>query len=178
MIRKLEPEDIGRVAEIHVFAWRTTYRFLIDDSYLFCKLSVEKSRKSFERILSDKQFDVLILEENKIIMGFIVYGQRRNALDVDTLEVLALYVDPLMKRNGVGRQLFQAVEEKGLKNGYSRIKLSVAAENKDTIKFYEAMGMCTPGTTKLNETIGIHTLDYTKPILLSLLREQKNQAHT
>ena len=43
MVRLAELKDLSRIAEINVYGWRNTYRGIVDDNFLFCKLYVEKS---------------------------------------------------------------------------------------------------------------------------------------
>lgn len=40
--------DVPRVAEIHVFGWRSTYREIVSDEFLFNKMLVSKRMAYFD----------------------------------------------------------------------------------------------------------------------------------
>ncbi len=58
-------------------------------------------------------------------------------LDNDTLEVYALYVDPDLKRSGIGRKLWAAMEERAVAMAAKAIELDA---DPFAVEFYEAMG--------------------------------------
>ena len=155
MIRKLQKEDTLRLAEIHVFSWRTTYRKIVSDKFLFVDMTVDKSRKHFDKLVDNPNFHVYVHEEDKIIKGFIITKEST------IIEIIALYVDPSMMRIGVGKKLFQYIEN-NIKN-ISKIKLTVGLDNKNAIKFYEKMGMnLVENSIAFNDKINIHTVEYEK----------------
>ena len=58
-------------------------------------------------------------------------------LESDTLEVYALYVDPDLKRSGIGRKLWAAVEERAVDMAANAIGLDA---DPSAVVFYKAMG--------------------------------------
>ncbi len=58
-------------------------------------------------------------------------------LESQTVEVYALYVDPELKRCGIGRKLWAAIEEKALAMGAETIELDA---DPVAVEFYQAMG--------------------------------------
>jgi len=48
MIKPITTADVPRVAEIHVFGWRSTYRGTVSDAYLFTQMLVPESMKRFD----------------------------------------------------------------------------------------------------------------------------------
>ena len=58
-------------------------------------------------------------------------------LENDTLEVYALYVDPVVKRCGIGRKLWAEVEERAVAMAAEAIELDA---DPSAVEFYKAMG--------------------------------------
>jgi ribosomal protein S18 acetylase RimI-like enzyme len=56
--------------------------------------------------------------------------------------ILSIAVDPDLQGQGYGQQLMLAVEAVAIERGFSRLNLTVAAENKQAISFYEGVGWC------------------------------------
>jgi len=51
-----------------------------------------------------------------------------------------LGVDPALQKNGLGRQIMQALEEKLLERGCAKLNLQVRTDNTEAMKFYECIG--------------------------------------
>jgi len=49
-------------------------------------------------------------------------------------------VDPAHQRNGYGKQIVEAIEEKLLAKGCPKINLQIREDNVDVVKFYESIG--------------------------------------
>lgn len=58
-------------------------------------------------------------------------------LENDTLEVYALYIDPDLKRSGIGRKLWAAMEERAVAMAAKAIELDA---DPCAVEFYRAMG--------------------------------------
>lgn len=58
-------------------------------------------------------------------------------LENDTLEVYALYVDPDLKRSGIGRKLWAVMEERAIAMAAKAIELDA---DPSAVGFYKAMG--------------------------------------
>lgn len=54
--------------------------------------------------------------------------------------VLAIGVEPESQGMGIGRALMNHLESVALKGGFTRMHLTVSAENKKAIRFYESLG--------------------------------------
>ena len=78
MVRLAELKDLSRVAEINVYGWRNTYRGIVDDNFLFCKLSVEKSIERLKKKINTQNSTskLYIYEDDKdgIIKGMMLTG--------------------------------------------------------------------------------------------------------
>ena len=59
------------------------------------------------------------------------------------LEVDEVGVDESVRRQGVGRKLFEAIRQFAKDRGFPRIELNMWEFNKDALKFYETIGFST-----------------------------------
>jgi hypothetical protein len=80
MIREANVEDSPRIAEIHVFGWRSAYRKFISEKFLFNELTVKMREEKFREYLSDKNRDdkTCVFEEDTIVKAFMTMGMCRD----------------------------------------------------------------------------------------------------
>lgn len=67
---------------------------------------------------------------------------------VDELHLLNITIDPVLRRQGIGMRVMQAIEGIALQQQMSRIILEVRPSNTPAIKLYEHMGFATIGLRK------------------------------
>lgn len=68
--------------------------------------------------------------------------------------VLAVAVDPAYRRRGVGRGLLASAEAAARRAGFDRMHLTVAAANRDAIRFYSACGWTPSGGDGMEKRLG------------------------
>ena len=139
-IRNVEKGDLRKVSEITVNGWKTAYRGIIDDDYLDC-LNIEEN---YQRRLKDyKENGFIVAEINKNIVGFCRYTLdnifSKECKDIDC-ELCAIYVEPNLKRQGIGTALFRYVLKRQKENNNKRMILWCLKENYNSRKFYEKNG--------------------------------------
>lgn len=83
--------------------------------------------------ISDELFLVAVQREQ--IVGSVMGGYEGHRGWINYLAV-----DPTIQKQGLGRQLMEAVEERMLALGCPKINLQVREGNTDVIAFYEAIG--------------------------------------
>jgi ribosomal protein S18 acetylase RimI-like enzyme len=162
MIRLAVKTDVPRMAEINVFGWRSTYRGIISDEYLFSKLLVNKRIKGFEKDFDENTYESYVFEQEKILKAFMSIGKCRNDDKKDAFELCGLYVDPLMKNNGIGTQLINYCEEQAKERGFKENVLWVFKDNYDARIFYEKKGYKTDGKEELIEYFNAIEVRYIK----------------
>ncbi|MCL2621549.1 MAG: GNAT family N-acetyltransferase [Firmicutes bacterium] len=162
MIRKMQLEDVARVAQIQVLGWRNAFRGIVDDDYLFNTMSVEKSTDAIKRELTEKDCGSFYVFDDGIIKGFIIFDILN---DGEIFELRAIYCDPSMKKQGVGSALLNYFEEPAKQCGFNQVSLWVFEKNLDSIKFYEKMGYKTNNTKRqLKQFNQVFQLQYTKEL--------------
>ena len=98
-----------------------------------------------ERYLTDEKSTVLVVEENRVVIGVafcIIHENNPEGPVKDALTAVldTIVIDASYRGKGYGRQLLRAAETWAKKNGCSRIKLNVAVENTQGIDFYHRCG--------------------------------------
>lgn len=137
-IRKAKTEDAYDLAVVHVASWRTTYKGIIDESYLSA-MRVDEKFEQWKMILRDG--DVFVVENNKQqIVGFGGVGpERTGSFTGYDAEVYAIYLLHPYQGKGFGKELLKTMTEFLLDEGYHSMIIWVLADNQ-AIGFYEAVG--------------------------------------
>jgi len=138
-IRDITEEDIPQVVDIQVEGWRTAYKGIIDDAFLDSinkEELIEKRKKDYK----DGPFIIATIEEK--IVGICRYCD--NVLSADSegynCEIMALYIKPELKRNGIGKELFCYVRNEFINKGKTKMIIWCLKDNYPSRKFYEKMG--------------------------------------
>ena len=135
MIRKAEPKDISRIAEILVFTKRMKYRSIFhNDEYSFNGLQVVKVADEFK--------DPKLLEKVWVYDDGIVKGM----IHLEGKEIAELYVDYFFWKEGIGSKLIEFAKEK-----FDVKSVWTLEKNGDAIRFYEAHGFKLNGKRKIEE---------------------------
>ena len=164
IIRPMEISDVPRVAEIHVFGWRSAFRDIVPDRVLFGRMSVQRSIKRFEDSLAaDIPYDTYVYDDG-IIWGWMSAGPCRDEDEPNAFELGGIYIEPCMKGRGIGTQLVAFCEEIAKQRGYSKITIWTLKDNMPTRAFYEKLGYTHDGARKLLENLPAHAVRYTKNI--------------
>lgn len=145
-IRLAQLADAPGIARVHVDAWRTTYQGMLPADFL-ANLRYEQRQQLWQRILtqfSDTNF-VFVAEDQDQVVGFASGGPEQSGeLGCDG-ELYAIYLLDIYQRQGLGRQLMQAVVNQLHSHGFQSMAVWVASENA-ACRFYEALGgreLCT-----------------------------------
>jgi len=144
-VRPATLADAAAIAEVHVEAWRETYRGLVPDSVL-AGLSVERRVRAWtdmlaSRVAGDQQAPaIFVVEEEGRVVGFGAAGPSRDeGLRCDG-EVGSIYLLDGYKRHGIGRRLFQRLLISLVQRDCRSAGLWVLDTNAAARRFYEAMG--------------------------------------
>lgn len=135
MIRKAEPKDISRIAEILVLTKRMKYRSIFNnDEYSFNGLQVVKVADEFK---DPELLDKVWVYDDGIVKGMI---------HLEGKEIAELYVDYFFWKEGIGSKLIEFAKEK-----FDVKSVWTLEKNGDAIHFYEAHGFKLNGKRQLEE---------------------------
>lgn len=163
MIRQMREADVPRVAEIHVFGWRAAYRGIVADAFLFGELLVTKRMEYFYDALQQQREESYVYDDG-IIKAVLTIGNGRDADKQNAFELWGIYVEPLLKREGIGRQMVLFCEETARARGFSEVYLWVLGENKAARAFYERLGYEADGARKRIDALGVVEMRYGKRV--------------
>lgn len=169
MIRRAMESDAMRIAEMIVFGWREAYFDLIDKKYLFKQLSVG-GRFEYLKPVLNSDHGYYVYEEDEIVKGFFLLGDSRELADqceeetLVPLELVALYVEPRFKYQGIGKRLLEACAHLAKETGKSQIKLWVLEDNSSARAFYEKCHFNLSAERKWIESLGVMEVRYSKSI--------------
>ena len=161
MIRVIKLSDIPRLAEIHVFGWRNAYRGIVSDEILFNQRLVSLSITRFEKAFHDNAEETYVFDDG-IIKAFLTIGVCRDEDKSESFELWGIYVEPLMKRQGIGSIMVGYCEKIAIERGYKEVCLWVLEENTDARVFYEKLGFLPDGSKKYLEKISAMEIRYCK----------------
>ena len=154
IIRRACVTDSPRIAEIHVFGWRSAYKDFISIDHLYNKFTVKIREEKFTEYLSKENIydeNYVYINEN-IIKAFLTIGNcRDNDKNENTFELMGIYVDPLFQRQKIGTHLVKYCINAAVEKDKKEIVLWVFEKNNESIKFYEKMGFNKDGSKKLME---------------------------
>ena len=135
MIRKAEPKDLSRIAEILVFTKRMKYRSIFhNDEYSFNELQVVKVADEFN---DPELLDKIWVYDDEIVKGMI---------HLEGKEIAELYVDYFFWKEGIGSKLVEFAKEK-----FDAKVVWTLEKNADAIHFYEKHGFKLNGKKQLEE---------------------------
>ena len=140
IIRNVRKEDLPDVVDIQIRGWQTAYKGIIDQKYLD---TMSKEERLEKRKKDYTQNSFIVAEIDNKVVGFCRFIDNNsfssNREDIDC-ELLALYVKPELKRNGIGREMFEYVTKDFISKGKKHMILWCLKDNIPSRKFYEKMG--------------------------------------
>lgn len=142
MIRKAIKEDSKDIALLVIKGWQSAYKGLIDDDFLN-NMSVEIGKENWERVISSQndEDNVFVYEENNKILGIIRFGIPQDKENKKyNAEIHVLYVEPNLKRQGIGSKLFNFAKEIFVNQGKRNLIIWCLKGNEQGFTFYKKMG--------------------------------------
>lgn len=147
-IRPPEESDAGRLAAVHIAAWRAAYRGVMSAEYLD-GLDVDEFAIRWRRNILTPQKGIvhLVAEMKDEVAGFAIVGPGTETSHAAAGKLYALNLHPEWWAQGIGSVLLAAAEETLISLGYDRGFLWVEATNERAISFYTKRGWLDDGGT-------------------------------
>lgn len=156
IIRKIKEKDISSVVDIQIKGWKVAYKGIIDDN----TLNTMNRDERIAKIKKDyKENGVIVAESNNEVVGFCRYvDSNKFTQDMSEIdcELLALYVKPELKYNGIGTKLFRYVIGEFKNKNKTKMILWCLKDNEPSKKFYKKMG----GEITRERTVKIEKKNY------------------
>ena len=131
--RLATPDDAGGMLAI--------YAPIIEETAISFEDTVpalSEYRERFEEI--DGVFPVVVAVDGKRVAGFAYAGLHRVREAYRWSVETSVYVDPPLKRLGIGRGLYTTVFELLKAQNYANALAGITLPNDDSVKFHESMG--------------------------------------
>ena len=115
---------------------------------VFKSKTIKEIKNNLEEMMLDENNIILLSEDNQIINGIIICKIRNienhiNLKNAKVLWISEICVNKEYRRNGIGSALIEKAKEIARENNCVRLELNCWELNKDTIKFYESVGLTT-----------------------------------
>src|SRR5438105_12196786 len=141
-IRAAGMADAEAIADVHVNAWRESYRGIVPPGVLE-SLSIPERTQKWRQILSDAPNTVqstFIAEQQGGVVGFVNGGSCRSELLGQDMELYAIYLRDRVKRCGMGTALLKALFQAFASEGGISAGVWVLHDNHPARAFYEKHG--------------------------------------
>lgn len=132
-IRKTMPDDAADIHQIHVAAYKTSYRgYLPDDVLDALQIDEEKIERTKIYVTQIESY-VAVYQQRVIGFAHLAFPQN------DVAEIQALYVHPQFQRLGVGRALVEFVCASKKRLAFSKCEVWTL-KNGPSLPFYHKLG--------------------------------------
>lgn len=138
MIVPAGPGDAAALGEVHVRAWRETYRGLLPAAYLERMNPQLHARRWRGQLRAARPDDVVLAAEGR--RGLVGYCAGQLLPEAAAGEVFTLYVLRAAQRRGVGRALLRAAALTFAARGAAALQLWVLDGNDRAAAFYTHLG--------------------------------------
>lgn len=138
-IRNVAEKDLPDVVDIQIAGWRAAYRGIIDDEILD---SMNREERLARRRKDWRDTGFIVAEQDGEVVGFCRYIDNNSfspGYNIDC-ELMAIYLRPDVRRQGIGRKLFNYVTDEFRRKGKKKMILWCLKDNRPSRRFYEAMG--------------------------------------
>jgi GNAT superfamily N-acetyltransferase len=141
-IRPAQPEDVERIAALHVTAWLETYRGLVAESVIASRDLATRRAQWGARLDAPPPDSALFVAEEPdgAIVAFGACGRQRDPALPYAGEFHALYVLRRAQRAGIGRGLMRTMATALLGCGLGAASLWVLRGNLAARAFYTELG--------------------------------------
>ena len=153
IVRRAVADDAEIIADIHVLAWRQTYRHLVSPELLDAIDPADRVER-WRGIITGSDQDAWVAELNGVTVAWATTSARDPAQNPRGLEVNGMYALASAHGSGVGQALLDAA------TGDAAAFLWVAADNPRAQAFYRRNGFIPDGESSHSEILGtaVHTV--------------------
>ncbi len=151
-VRTAVAEDSVIVGKVHSEAWKSAYRGIFPDEYIYDDTASKRSEEFLESI-KDDSCTYFLLEESDNVAGIVKTREANNVLEIESIYILNEY-----RGKGVGREFMNFIKTYG---SWSCIFLWVLESNTNARRFYENNGFVLSGKSRMiSRGIDLKQLQY------------------
>lgn len=133
MIRFAKEADIPAILDI--------YGPYVSNTAISFEYSVPTLEEFMERFRSTTaQFPWLVWEEDGVVLGYAYGSLPFGRAAYRWCAAGSIYLAPSAQRKGIGRKLYEALEQLLKAQGYRKLYALITSDNPGSLRFHEAMG--------------------------------------
>ena len=136
--RRAQPEDAGRIADVHANSWQNAYAGIVPHGAL--ARMINRRGRDWWATAIRKSTIILVIEVDDTIAGYATLGPNRVSTFPLEGEIYEIYVQPEYQGIGIGTRLFSDARSELKRRGYKGTAVWVLADNEPAISFYENAG--------------------------------------
>jgi RimJ/RimL family protein N-acetyltransferase/8-oxo-dGTP pyrophosphatase MutT (NUDIX family) len=175
LIRIAASTDAPCLASVHLDAWQAAYQGLLSPSYLVgLEDKLEHRANVLREAIVQRTMSLWVIERGDQLLGWASSGPSRDPkAGSATAELRAINLLPEVWSQGLGRRLWQVIEENLARDGYTDVTAWVLAGNERAIGFYQAIGFVhEPGSerTVIEDGESLSLVRYRTQLIPSLVQ--------
>ena len=136
MIRRALEKDITTIQDLAKKSWYATYSNILDQRQISYMLGLMYAQDVLEQHFRNPNFYYYLIESDGEPLGFMGYEKH---YETDVTKLHRLYFLEEARGKGLGTSAIDFLKQETIKNGDSRIILTVNKNNRAK-KFYESQG--------------------------------------
>jgi GNAT superfamily N-acetyltransferase len=156
--RRATPDDAPAIAEVHARSWPWTYDGLLPAEIIAGVVGDREARAGRLRdAIADESAGqrVWVATRDDAVIGFATWSPSQDEDATErTADVGAIYLDPPVVGQGIGRRLLEHVVDELTASGFTDATLWVLRSNDRARRFYERVGWLPDGASKVVELHG------------------------
>lgn len=136
-IRLAGEEDLAQIAALYIENWQTTYRGLLEQSFLDSMDTAELQEK-WRRYIAAEECGIFVAYDDGIFLGFGAY--EADDEPEDCIYLASLQVCSTARGRGIGTQIIGAIARRALQNGYRQMSICIVKGNDNARGLYTKLG--------------------------------------
>jgi RimJ/RimL family protein N-acetyltransferase len=167
VVRPAGPEDVPRMADIHVAGYEDAYRGKLPDEVLDERTPELRRRVWSQRLAEERPREFVFVAEVDGVVQAFVSGRQANADEVEELDPAVgcwenMYSDPGVVGTAVGfrasLEMHKALEAAFRERGYREAVAFVLEGNDRAARFFELLGWRRDGTDRDADGATLHRI--------------------
>ena len=146
MIRSACLADVSRIAEILIFAKRTSYRSIFqNDIVSFKEMQVLSLAMKLQK---EGALDNIVVYDDGIVKGMMNRGKSHDADYQNSLQIFEFFIEPFFQGCGIGSAMMKTLLQEAQAQNFTYVLMWVLEKNYTARGFYENFGFCYDGCRK------------------------------
>ena len=121
--------------------WKNVYTGIVNPLLLSKDGCAERMRQLKLEFVTHRLLEY-VWEEDDRVSAMLSIGDTADTDLAEVFEIWRIYVVAQFQKKGIGKSLFDFVQQKAKKQGYKRIVIWAFKDNHRTISFYQKNGYC------------------------------------